>query len=489
MIGKSRYSLPMGDARSNLKNGAEKSGEEQVAKPHISTSDGRAIWRVVQEFEKSQWWSPSNLYTAQLRGLGQLLSHAQKTVPYYKTKLGGELALDAPLTAEQWTEIPQLRRAEISEAGVELYSDALPKSHGAISYIHTSGTTGQPIRVRRSGRTALFWSAFTLRDHLWHQRDFTQKLAALRHAGDGQDPYPQGTRSKTWGPSGKVFKTGPAVSLNINCSLEQQMEWLKREEPGYLLTHPTVVLALANHCIRTGETLPGLRQVQTLSEVLRDDVREACRAAWGVSMSDNYSSREVGYMALQCPNFDHYHVQAEGVFLEVLGDDGKSCQPGEIGRVVVTPLQNYSMPLLRYEIGDYAEVGGICPCGRGLPVLNRILGRDQNMLTLPNGERRWTLLSSDDIGRFLEIAPIRQYQFVQTSPGDIEARLACARGLSDEEEVRITNWLAEKFGFAFDVTFIYMPEIPRTAAGKFQDFISEVDVGGSHQGSDGDSRK
>ena len=112
--------------------------------------------------------------------------------------------------------------------------------------------------------------------------------------------------------------------------------------------------------------------------------------AWGVPLSDMYSGREVGYLALQCPQHDHYHVMSEGNFLEVLGDDGRPCQPGETGRVVVTTLHNYVMPLIRYEIGDFAEVGEPCPCGRGLPVLTRILGRQQNMLTLPTGESRWT---------------------------------------------------------------------------------------------------
>lgn len=99
--------------------------------------------------------------------------------------------------------------------------------------------------------------------------------------------------------------------------------------------------------------------------------------------------------------------------MEILDENGKPCEPGELGRVVVTPLDNFAMPLIRYDIGDYAEVGKHCPCGRGLPVLKRIVGRVQDLVVLPSGERRWTLLSAGNIESFLEIAPIRQYQFVQ----------------------------------------------------------------------------
>jgi phenylacetate-CoA ligase len=76
------------------------------------------------------------------------------------------------------------------------------------------------------------------------------------------------------------------------------------------------------------------------------------------------------------------------VLVEILDAQGRPCRPGEIGRVVATPLHNVAMPLLRYELDDYAEVGQACACGRGLPVIRRILGRRQNMLRLPDGGER-----------------------------------------------------------------------------------------------------
>ena len=96
-----------------------------------------------------------------------------------------------------------------------------------------------------------------------------------------------------------------------------------------------------------------------------------------------YSSQEVGYIALECPTGESYHVQAENVLVEVLDDQDRPCSPGDVGRVVVTALHNFATPLLRYDIGDYAEVGAPCPCGRGLPALRRIMGRQRNMALLP----------------------------------------------------------------------------------------------------------
>jgi len=366
------------------------------------------------------------------------------------------------ITPEEWSALPFLRRSDIQAAGNKLHSEIIPRGHGKVGDVHTSGTTGEPVRVLRTELSGLFWSAFTLRDHLWHGREFSGKLAVIRNSAKGQDLYPDGAKSSRWGATDLIYKTGPGVSLNINCTIAEQVDWLEREAPKYLLTHPTNVYRLAQYCLENGIELNGFEQVQTISEILRPGVRDACKAAWGVGVADMYTGRDVGYLALQCPDHDHYHVQAEGVYLEVLDENGNPCRPGEIGRVVVTPLHNFAMPMIRYDIGDFAEVGERCPCGRGLPVLKRIIGREQDLVTLPGSEKRWTLLSAGNIESFLAIAPVRQYQFVQKDMQTIEARLVVERGLTGAEKEGLRDWIVGKLNHPFKVTFSIVDEIPRT---------------------------
>ena len=175
-------------------------------------------------------------------------------------------------------------------------------------------------------------------------------------------------------------------------------------------------------------------------------------------------------MALQCPDFDHYHVQGEVARVEVLDESGRPCPAGAVGRVVVTPLHNLATPLIRYAIGDYAEVGPPCPCGRGLPVLRRILGRTRNMVRLPNGDLHWAALESQ---RFAEIAPIVQYQLIQTQAG-IEMKLVARRPLDADEEARLRTLVHAALGHPFPVRFTYHDAIPRAAGGKFEEFRSEI---------------
>jgi len=425
--------------------------------------------------EDTQWWPPEKLRREQFRFAAKLIAHARATTSYYGDLLWGRKALDADKLADGfWSEIPVLARATVNAEADRLLSRRIPEAHGPKDTIYTSGTTGRPIRVVRTRLALWYWSALTLRDHHWHRRDLAGTLAVIRTSTKGVAVYPKGARFGAWGSSDRVFKTGPCVSLNINSRIDEMAEWLGREDPDYLLTHPTVVARLARHCLAEGIRFPRLKELQTLSEILGGEVRALAREAWDVPVSDMYSGREVGYMALQCPDHEHYHVQGEAVLLEVVDDAGRPCRPGETGRVLVTTLHNYAMPLIRYEIGDYATLGESCPCGRGLPVLTRIMGRKQNILHLPGGGEKWTLLSSGDIRDLMNLAPIRQYQFAQVETDLLEVRLATARDLSEDEEAAVGNWTTIKFGADFRICFVYADELKRTKAGKFQDFVCEL---------------
>jgi phenylacetate-CoA ligase len=368
--------------------------------------------------------------------------------------------------------MPVLKRETVNQLGDGLLSTNIPKAHGPLNPTYTSGTTGRPVRVVRTRHALTYWSAFTTRDHIWHNRNIKGSLAGIRSSEIGFAPYPAGVEHAAWGTVDDVFKTGHSYSLNLNTPLPDMARWIAGLAPDYLIAMSNVITRLAPYCIENGIAFPGLKEVHVIGEMCGVLMREQCREAWDVPLHANYTSREIGYMALQCPVHDHYHVQSEGVYLEILDDDDQPCKPGQTGKIVVTALHNYAMPLIRYEIGDYAEVGARCDCGRGLPVINRILGRAQEILILPTGERRWTMLGRTDLRDFMEMAPFAQFQFAHVAPDRIEVRLAAKRTVTAAEEAKIAKWVCKKFGYPFDIRFAYLDEIPLTA-GKFRDFVVE----------------
>jgi phenylacetate-CoA ligase len=432
------------------------------------------VQKILKKLEVSQWWDPEDITSKQFKLMARILAHAQATIPHYAETLGHVDAGDVKsLQAGRWLDLPVLERETVNKLGKDLISREIPKSHGSLDPIYTSGTTGKPVRVVRTSYALKYWSAFTTRDHIWHNRDIKGTLAAIRSSEKDFALYPDGEHHVAWGSKNGVFKTGPSTSLNVNTSIADMAEWVERTKPDYILSLPNIVKRLAPYCLEHGITFPSVKEVAVHGEMCGQLMREQAMEAWNTPIHDMYTSREVGYMALQCPKHDHYHIQSEGVCLEVLDDDNQLCKPGEKGRVVVSTLRNYAMPLIRYQVGDYAEVGEGCDCGRGLPVLNRIMGREQDILTLPTGEQRWTLLGSPDVRHFMQMAPINQYQFAHVAADRIEVRLVTERSVTAAEEEDIREWVQKKLGYPFTVSFAYFDHMPLSKTGKFKDFVIE----------------
>jgi phenylacetate-CoA ligase len=331
-----------------------------------------------------------------------------------------------------------------------------------------------PLTVGKTALTQFFWDVFTLREERWHGRDLSAKLAAIRN----DDRRPAGhvglyeSRFSDWGPPvSSTYPTGPAVMLDIRCSLAEQVEWLRREAPTYLLTFGLNLLFLARYCREHAIALPSLRGVRSSGEVLAEGTREACRAAWGVEVVDVYTAVEAGYIALQCPVAESYHIQSENALVEILDERGRVCAPGEVGRVIVTPLHNYATPLIRYEIGDLAEVGVPCPCGRSLRTLTRILGRTRDMLFLPSGEERFPYFLKKHLAQFDAII---QHQIVQRSADHLELVLVARAKLTTDDEDSLRQAILDGFGHPFRLTFTYCEEIARAPNGKYQEFRREA---------------
>ena len=433
--------------------------------PGLPPSGALAVLALHEQLSHSQWWAPARVAALQLHQLAALIDHAVRTVPYYRRVLPRGGRIDAAFLRS----LPLLTRAAVQEDPAALRSNSVPSAHGAAGEVRSSGSTGRPVELRCTGLTMAFRKALYLRDHFWSRRDLTLEAATIRNFKDGSGMAPQGKTVAGWGHG---YATRPMHALNIRATVDQQLAWLQRVRPAYLATFPTNLRALAEAALARGVTLPGLRQASTYAESLPTGLRDLVRRAFGATVADIYSSEETGPIAFQCPDHEHYHLQAEHLMVEVLDENGRACAPGATGKVVVTDLHNFATPLIRYEVGDHAEVGPPCPCGRGLPVITRILGRTRHMLRLAGGATRWpSLPSGDELGA---IAPVRQFQLVQKSLAVLELRLVVARPLSPAEEAKVRQAFLGDLAQAFELRLAYADAIPRAASGKYEDFRCEV---------------
>jgi phenylacetate-CoA ligase len=456
---------------------------EQAAWPAVATGFAAEVMALQRQLDATQWWPPARLRAAQFRQLRLLVAHAAREVPFHAKRLReAGIDPDAELTEEVWARLPVLTRREVQREGEALHAKT-PAALGHITEAATGGSTGVPVRVRKTALDNLLWNAIHIREEIWHRDDplgtvarilgvpghFTAEQAAAMES-------PEGLMLPDWGPpTSLLWRTGRMALVSSMMPMPDEAAFLSRLRPDYLFTSPSTLRLLLAHCREVGLSLPSLRSVWTVREVVDDTLRETCRTVFGCRIVHNYTAAEVGYIALQCPACEHFHVQSEVVLLEVLDAAGRACQPGEIGRVVLTPLHNFAMPLLRYEIGDEAEPGGPCACHRGLPVLVRIVGRTLDHVALPSGRRRRL-----DTGHYVmaNIPAIREYQIVQRTVQRIEILLVVSRPLAEDEKQAVYAILTKEIGPEFRFELRYCESIARTAEGKLRPFISEVPLPG-----------
>lgn len=432
-----------------------------VKRPRINE-----IHELCTRAELLQWRSPSRIKKEQLKRLRELCAYAQKHSPYYRETFSG---VDfSELSWQQFSELPVLARRQLGESGSEIDNELIPQAHGQTGTTMTSGSTGMPVEIRTTHHVAAVWAASAMRDHLWHGRDATKTMAALRWLVDNSAMAPEGRSLKNWGePQILFYKTGEAFVLNSASAIAEQLIWLKQKNPAYLITHPSNLQALLSECGHADVGLSNLLQVRTVGESVSPALRSMTREVLGVPLVDFYSAQEVGYMALQCPDSEHYHVLSDSVVLEVVDDNGQPCKSGEPGKILITSLDNYATPLIRYDIGDIGVPGEVCGCGRGLPVLKEILGRKRNMAVLPDGSQKWPNLG---FRKMMEVAEIRQFQVLQHSVEKIELKIVVDERLTADAENRLGDILREHLEHPFVIEVSYHDEIPRSANGKYEDF-------------------
>lgn len=407
-----------------------------------------------RELNRSQYWSDEEFRSYTNTHLDQRLRDAAN-IPFYTERWGG-----LP-RAEDLKTLPILRRCEIQE----LNQSALGRYPAGFRFSSdsSSGSTGMPAEFvfdahHQRGRFAA--RARYLRENGWTplKRNAWLIYAVFRTARSEDEKLMQSRALMN------TYFLSPLPDLN------GQIDELRRLDPAFLYTFPSYLEVLLNRLLETGLKLPSLRKIFTGAEVLEDSVRQRTKQVLGVEIAENYGSTEA-FLAWECPKGSH-HINAEHVLLEIVDEQGRAVSPGEIGKVLVTTLENRLAPLIRYEIGDYAVAAeGKCPCRRTLPLIGRIIGRAMNLFRLR--DRRlispWHLSSA-----VRQRAELKQFQIVQNSVERYTVRFVSDRVLTGQAEEVIKGGFRKILGDEISLDFERLAEIPRARGGKYMTALSQI---------------
>jgi phenylacetate-CoA ligase len=436
--------------------------------PPLFSARGASLAAAIQQFELTQWLPLPAIEAGQRRQLAQLASYYAQHSEAFRVRLASAGLSPAELASPDGLRaLPPLTRRDLQSKERPVYVQEVPAGHRPLTELKTSGSTGEPVAVLRTAVSQLQWMALTMRYHLWAEPDFDGRICAIRAnlKKFGEEP--------NWGPPlNFFFKTGPGLKLDLELDISEQIQQLRAFGPTSLVIYPSNLIGILDELATKGEQLPSIRRVRSIGEMLPQGLRERVRDQLGATLYDCYSSQEIGYIALQCPESELYHIMSETVLVEVVDAEGAAAAPGEAGRILVTDLHNHATPLIRYEVGDYAEAGPLCPCGRGLPTLKRILGRERNLIVKPDGTRHWPLTG---FRLFRDAAPVVQYQMRQTALDRVELRLVVERPLEESEEAALRTIVQESLRYPYEVDFVYFEgRLPTGANGKFEEFLSLI---------------
>jgi phenylacetate-CoA ligase len=344
--------------------------------------------------------APEKIRRFQAERVRQLVRHAYARIPFWRRRLiyAGIKPGDIQ-TLEDFARIPVLRRADLVGAPLEDLTDpGIPQADRRV--IRSSGTTGEPTYVVRSGAEQHKLFAYRLR---------AQILSGLR---------PWHTRLKVGSPPEilLVHKLGLFRCSNIVPGLlpGQTVEHMERVRADVLYFAPAVAEILLTSI--DPERLRALRPqlIFTGSELLRPATRKRLREVFARPVIDFYGSNELNLMAWECRRCGLYHLCDDSVYFEILRPDGKPAGPGEDGRLLATGLHSFAFPLIRYELGDEVRRPASEPdCRIRFGTIDRILGRIADYISLPDGR----CVTSHQIEMMTgEVPGILRFQCVQTAP-------------------------------------------------------------------------
>ncbi|MHA2072034.1 MAG: phenylacetate--CoA ligase family protein [Candidatus Thorarchaeota archaeon] len=406
---------------------------------------------------RNQWKRREDILKQQSLDLRRIVRFCFERVPFYKRHLNGANIKPADIhTITDLEKIPSINKADIL-ANPKAFIPTGMKSNYHPAY--TAGTTGMPMHFRISHNDYVLGVALSYRS--WSAGGYAlgNRMAVL--AGSALMPdsrYAILVKANEIARNVRFLSAYHMDDASLVSYLDQLLSW----NPSFLRGYPSAIYEFAKFLERENLELPQLKAIITTSEKLLPHVRMKVEEVFGTRVFDEYGANDGGISAVECDH-QRMHVNTERSIMEIVGEDQRQIDVGT-GKVLATSLKNYAMPFLRYELGDEAvATDEKCPCGRGLPVIEEILGRTVSSFITPDGVLihgwffGWLMI---DFGE-----AVRQYKITQVSRTKIEVLIVPGNGF-DERMIQKIRALAFAKCKDWKLDINIVDEIPISKSGK-----------------------
>jgi phenylacetate-CoA ligase len=408
---------------------------------------------------RMQWNGRDFLLQRQNECLRRIIAYCAKQVPFYKRLFNKHRIQPSSVSsASDLTKIPIMDKNTVLSNLSEICVPSLVPPRGKL--VTSSGTSGPPvsfyldrISINQSVATMLLFDSWAS----WLPGRKVMHIRRKRRMTLSQRLF--------W----NVFMRARIVnSLEIkNSNARQFANEICDADPSLLVSYPSVLAMIAREA---QERPPSLRGIVVGSETATPNYKHDIEKGYGLRVYNRYGCYEFGGALMQdCELHDGLHANTELAVVEVVDSNGEQVSEGEQGRLVITGLQNWVMPLIRYDIEDLAIAGLECACGRGLPTIKNVLGRTSETIAGKDGDRisSFSLLSALISERYFA-ALAKEFQFVDLGPGKIGLRIVPTEKYLENPPAnadRIRKRLQEYLPI-LDFHIEVRDELPREKSGK-----------------------
>ncbi|MBX3400080.1 MAG: phenylacetate--CoA ligase family protein [Gemmataceae bacterium] len=431
-----------------------------VAQPIYAAKAGSRHLQFLRTLRRTQFDPPEIVRARQLAALQAILRHAFDTVPFYRAAWAA--AGVHPNDVKDFADLrrfPIVTKTDLRTRAAEFHSEAY---RGPYVTKRTSGSTGVPLTIRLDEAGKQWKYAGTLRGDEWSGWRLGQRVAKLW----GNPEY------RHSGFKGRLRNAilDRAVHLDTvrltDARMRDFVTAIRRHRPGLLFGHAHSLYLIADRLKKQGIDDVRPNGIVSTAMPLHDWQRKTIEEVFGTKATDRYGCEETSLIAGECEVHRGLHVNADSVHVEV-----ESGEP--TGPLLVTDLCNHAMPLIRYRNGDHVTLTDrICSCGRGLPLIEKVEGRDADYVVTPTGSLISGISLTENFACLIE--GTAQVQIVQEAVTHLRLRIVPSEAFGVDSRRQIARLVGDTFGPTMRHDIELVDAIPQEPGGKYRFCISKV---------------